>query len=813
MKFSFSWLKEWVEITHSAEDLAHILTMGGMEIESLTPAAPPFSGVVVGKIIEAVQHPNADRLRVCTVDIGQSEPLQIVCGAPNARVGIVVPCAQVGAVLPGDFKIGKAKMRGVESFGMLCSGKELGVSVEAEGLWELPLNLTIGKDVRDVMSLDDVVFEIKLTPNLGHCMSMQGIAREVAALTGGQLKPFNIIAPQVKLNEILPVHIHAIDLCGRFTGRIIRNVNATAITPDWMLQRLERAGQRSISALVDISNYVLLALGRPTHVFDLAKIEGDLQVRWGKTGESLTLLNDQSITLENDVGVLADNKGALSLAGIMGGASSAVSDETRDVYVEAAFWWPEALMGRARRYQLSTDASQRFERGVDAQSIPAHLEYISQLIVDICGGDVAVMNDQIIRLPAEETVSVRLDRARKVIGIALSLEQMEQVFIKLGMHHKRLPNDTLSVHVPSYRFDIRIEADLIEEIARLIGYDNIPAMMPRDQLQYKAQSETQISMHDWRKRIAGLGYHETVNYGFTDPQLQQKIDINIDQNASSIRLQNPLAIGLSVMRSSLWGGLIQSLQTNLQRKQNRVRLFEIGRVFYRDETVKDGDLSIAGVAQPKKLAGLIYGGAQPEQWANQGAHVVRSFDFFDIKADVENLLGHLEGLGGLDFVKAEHAALHPGRCARVEHNGKVLGWLGEMHPKLVQELDLPANNQAPLMFELDVDLISTRVLAQTQNLSVMPPVQRDLALIVPKTLTYHQVEHVMKSYAQQHIDVPMQSVSLFDRYAGDHVPEGFVSLAFRLILQDMEKTLEDAAVDAWVAGLLAKLKEQGVSLR
>jgi phenylalanyl-tRNA synthetase beta chain len=801
MKFSFSWLKEWVDLPYSAEELSNILTMGGLEVESMTPAAPPFSGVVIAKILEAVQHPNADRLRVCTVDIGQAEPLQIVCGAPNARAGIVVPCATVGAVLAGDFKIGKAKMRGVESFGMLCSGKELGVSVDADGLWELPPNLTIGQNVREAMQLDDVTYEIKLTPNLAHVMSIQGIAREVAVLTGQTLRPLNINPIKPTQTETLSVKVADSKLCGRFAGRIIRNVNAKAPTPDWMKQKLERAGQRPISALVDISNYVLLSLGRPTHVFDLDKIKGGLQVRWAKESETLTLLNEQTITLSPNVGVVADNNGALSLAGIMGGSASAVSDDTTSVYVEGAFWWPEAMMGRARRFGLSTDASQRFERGVDAATIPEHLDYITDLILQICGGEAGPLDDQVLNIPQPSSLRVRLSRAEKIIGIPAKADEVMDIFTRLRFQPKTVDSDTIEIQIPSDRFDLSIEADLIEEIARVMGYERIPANMPKGTLNYITQPETQVSIHAVRHQLANWGYQETVNYSFTDPA--RDAALNPHHQKDRIQVQNPISPNLSVMRTSLWSSLLAVLQHNTQRKQTRVRVFEIGRIFLRDSTVQNSDWQVAGVSQPKRLAGLAYGTVSPEQWGVESKKV----DFFDVKADVQALLNHLTDV---QYVKAEHPALHPGRSARLEHNGKPIGWLGELHPQHVQQLDL---NSAPILFELDWALIQTRPLPQSKPLSAMPPVQRDLALIVPKTLTYQSVQDIITQYAKQHTEVPLQQVNLFDRYAGEHVPEGHVSLAFRLVLQDLDKTLEDASVEAWVAGLLAALKEKGVVLR
>ncbi|MBS1107881.1 MAG: phenylalanine--tRNA ligase subunit beta, partial [Deltaproteobacteria bacterium] len=580
MQFSEQWLRHYANPAIGSDELAHRLTMSGLEVEESVPVAPPFTGIVVAHVLSVAKHPNADKLTVCEVDAGTGAKLSIVCGAPNVAAGLRVPCALEGAVLPGDFRIKRTTMRGVESQGMLCSARELGLSEDHSGLMILDADAPIGQDIRAALDLDDRKLTIKLTPNRADCLSVVGVAREVAAITGAALKlpSFDPVAPQI--DDRLQVRVEAPDLCGRFSGRVIRGVDARAPTPDWMKQRLERSGQRPISALVDISNYVMLELGRPSHVFDLDKVKGALTVRWGRAGEQLVLLNGQTVEVDAGVGVICDDAGVEALAGIMGGDATAVSLDTRNVYVEAAFWWPDSIRGRSRRYNFSTDAAHRFERGVDFATTVDHIEYITRLILDICGGQPGAVDDTVLALPERAPVTMRVERCRRVLGIPIEATDMADAFQRLGLAFEA-HSDRFVVTPPSYRFDLEIEEDLIEEVARLFGFERIPADPPRAAAQMRMRREEQRSMHDVRRALARDGYQELVNYSFVDAAWEQDFAGNPDP----IRVLNPIASQMSVMRSTLLGGLVASLGYNLNRKQNRARLFEVGRVFLRDPEV------------------------------------------------------------------------------------------------------------------------------------------------------------------------------------------------------------------------------------
>lgn len=586
MQFPESWLREFCNPPLNTEQLADTLTMGGFEVEETRPAAPPFSQIVVAEIQSAQQHPNADRLRVCQVNAG-GQPLQIVCGAPNARAGIKVPCALVGAELPpGEdgkpFRIKLGKLRGVESHGMLCSASELGISQEGAGLLELPADAPVGQSLREYLRLDDTLLTLKLTPNLGHALSVHGMARELAALADAPLKSWSegLAAVPATVDDALPVTIEAPDLCGRFSGRVIRGLNTQAATPAWMVERLARCGQRSVSALVDISNYVMFETGQPSHIFDLAQIHGGLHVRWGRAGESLKLLNGATVALDETVGVVADERQVQSLAGIMGGEATAVSGSTQDVYVEAAFWWPDAIAGRSRRFNFATDAGHRFERGVDPAQTTRVIERITRLILDICGTpqtQAGPVTDQQAGLPQPAPITLRVARAAKVIGVPLTQEQCASIFRRLGMAFTE-GEGQITVTPPSWRFDLRIEADLIEEIARLTGYNTLPDTPPVAPIRSSARAETRRSPFALRHQLAGLGYLETINYSF----VQESWERDLAGNADPTRLLNPIASQMSVMRSSLIGSLLQVLKYNADRRAERVRVFEIGRVFTRE---------------------------------------------------------------------------------------------------------------------------------------------------------------------------------------------------------------------------------------
>ncbi|KRB16904.1 phenylalanine--tRNA ligase subunit beta [Achromobacter mucicolens] len=793
MQFPESWLRTLVNPPIATDELAHRLTMAGLEVEETEPAAPAFSGVVVAHIVEIAPHPDADKLRVCQVDDGSGERLQIVCGAPNAAAGLKVPLARVGAELPGGMKIGVAKMRGVQSSGMLCSARELGLSQDHAGLLELPADMVPGQSIREALDLDDTLFTLKLTPNRADCLSILGVAREVAALTGAPLSVPTAAAVPVTLDERLPVKIEAPDLCGRFGGRVIRGVNARAATPEWMKTRLERAGQRSLSALVDISNYVMLELGRPSHVFDLDKIGGDISVRWAREGETLELLNGQTVTLDPKVGVVVAGDQVESLAGIMGGEATSVTLDTQNIYLEAAFWWPQAIAGRARRFKFSSEASHRFERGVDYASIPEHIEFITRLIVDICGGQVGPIDDQIVNLPQRPPVRMRLARCHRVLGVPVTREQVATIFGSLGLDYA-LEGDDFIVNPPSYRFDLEIEEDLIEEVARIYGFESIPDVPPMARAKMFSQPEVRRGAHALRRLAAAQDYQEVVNYSFVEADWER----DFAGNDNPVRLVNPIASHLSVMRSSLIGGLVANIRHNANRKQSRVRLFELGRVFFRDASAEDGPLQVAGVRQPMKLAGAAWGPAAEEQWGVP----TRQVDFFDVKMDVESLFG-ARGRR-LRFEAAAHPALHPGRGARVMLDGKHVGWIGELHPRWAQQADLA---HAPVVFELDVDALSEGELPQVRELSRQPVVVRDLALWVDEDVTVQSmldtVAKAVKADAQLAV---VQDARVFDVWrdkAQGSEPVAEKSLAFRFWLQDTEVTLDEARV----ADCLARIKE------
>jgi phenylalanyl-tRNA synthetase beta chain len=807
MQFPESWLREFCNPDLSTQGLADLLTMSGMEVEELRPVAPPFSRIVIGEILEAEQHPNADRLRVCKVSAGAHSaegPLQIVCGAPNARPGIRVPLALVGAELPpGEdgkpFQIKVGKLRGVESFGMLCSARELQLADDHGGLLELPADAPVGEDIRRYLNLDDTLFTLKLTPNLGHALSVFGIAREVAALTGAPLKAPSLAPVKPQHDQRLPVAVQARDLCGRFSGRVIRGIDPTAKTPAWMVERLARCGQRPVNALVDISNYVMFESGQPSHIFDLDKLHGGLQVRWGRPGETLKLLNGNTITVDEQVGVIADEQAVESLAGIMGGDATAVSDDTRNVYVEAAFWWPEAVAGRSRRFNFSTDAGHRFERGVDPSQTVPQLERISRLVIDICGGEAGPVDDQAPNLPERKVVTLRIERAAKVIGMPLTQAQCTEVFERLGLPFTAAPG-LLHVTPPSWRFDLQIEEDLIEEVIRVIGYDRLPDVPPRAPVTARVRPEARRGRFALLRQLAGLGYQETINFSF----VEARWEADLAGNTEPIQLLNPIAAPLAVMRSSLLGSLVQVLRHNLSRRQTRVRVSEYGRVFLRDASVQASEQAVAGIRQPVRLAGLAYGPCDEPQWGVAS----RNVDFFDVKGDVEALLAPRKAT----FVAAEHPALHPGRCAAVVLDGQVVGHLGELHPRWRQQYELP---QAPVLFELDAEALLAQPVPAYQPVPKQQSVQRDIALIVGEHVTH---DALMASLQAAPTEGLLRSASLFDVYrpsAGSTALAAHErSLALRLELLDEQQPLTDERSDAVVQAIVAKVQQDlGARLR
>lgn len=796
MQFSENWLRSMVNPDLDSAALAKLLTMSGLEVEETETVAPPFTNVVVAQVVSLAKHPNADRLNVCQVDVGTGELLNIVCGAPNVRAGMKVACAKAGAILPPGadgkpFEIKVGELRGVMSQGMLCSARELKLSEDHGGLMDLPVDAPIGLSIRDYLDLDDIKFTIKLTPNKADCLSVLGVAREVAALTGAPIHIPSAKQVPVTLTEILPVKISAPDLCGRFSGRVIRGVNAKAPTPEWIKQRLERAGQRPISALVDISNYVMLELGQPSHVFDLDKLHGGIEVRWAKEGETIKLLNGNTVKVNPWIGVISttDEPPILeSIAGIMGGEATSVNLETQNIYLEAAFWWPNAIQGRARRFNFSTDAAHRFERGVDFASTVAHIERITDLIVSICGGQVGPVDDQIINLPKREPVKCRTARAERVIGVALSEAQIASIFTRLGLSFTQ-DVDGFIVTPPSYRFDIEIEEDLIEEIARVYGFENIPALPPVAANTMRILPENTRNIFKIRHHVAALDYQEVINYSFVEAAWEQ----DFANNSNPIKIQNPIASQMSVMRTNLIASLVANACYNLNRKINRIRLFEIASVYKPDATIQEGGLSVAGYNETKKCAGLAYGAASEEQWGQ----ATRQVDFFDVKSDIEALFAPKL----LRFSKLEQPALHPGRSAQIECEGKVVGVIGELHPALQQKYDLPL---APIVFEIDVTALEAVNVPQFQEIAKFQAVTRDLALLVNSDVSVQSVLDILMHEAHTNpICKYLQAVVLFDEYRGKGLQQNEKSLAFRCTLQDTQATLQDDVIDAVMSNLIA----------
>lgn len=775
------WLRSFCDPSMKADKLAQLLTMSGLEVEACVPVAPPFSGVVVGEILQVERHPNADRLTVCTVSTGQQK-LAVVCGAPNARPGMKAPLATVGTRL-GSLEIKAAELRGVQSQGMLCSARELGLSDDHSGLLELPVTAKAGQDVRKALDLDERVFTFKLTPNRADCLSILGIAREVAALTGAKLtaprpKP---VAARSKAKHPFGV-THAAG-CGRFAGRVIRGVNAAAPTPHWMRQRLERAGQRSISALVDVTNYVMLELGRPLHVYDQDKLRGPIDVRWGRKGEKVLLLNGQEVEVDADVLCITDDSGPIGLGGIMGGESTKAETTTRNLFLESAFFFPDAVAGRARRFNFTSDAAHRFERGVDFGNNVAGIERATQLILEICGGEPGPTVDLVKRLPKRKPVRMRVARAQKVIGMPVAEKDMARAFKRLGLPSRR-QRGAFTVAPPSFRFDLEIEEDLIEEVARVHGFERIPALPPLAPARMAATPEARRPVHALRERLAGRDYQEVITFSFVEPQWEA----DLAGASNPIRLLNPIASQLSVMRSTLLGGLLANVRYNAARKLARIRVFELGRVFLRDPAVADGPLEVAGVRQPLRIAAAASGPALEEQWGSP----TRPVDLFDLKSDLETLAAPR----ALRYVAAAHPAFHPARSARVQMAGKDIGWIGELHPQWLQKYDI---SHGVVCFEVEVGALLEAPLPQPSVPSRFPPVSRDIALLVNADIT---VQALLDAIVGETPAI-VQDVRLFDLYQGPNLPQGKKSLAFRVVMQDTERTLTDAEADSARDALVA----------
>ena len=783
MKFSERWLREWVDPPVDTDGIVRQLTMAGLEVDSVEPAAPAFTSVVVGAVASVEPHPDADKLKVCQVDVGQPAPLGIVCGAPNVYAGMKAPVALVGGVLPGGMKIKRAKLRGIESQGMLCSIRELGLGESHEGLWELPADAPAGMDLREWLALDDQVIDVDLTPNRGDCFSVLGVAREVAllnglALAGPRLEP---VAPAGE--QVFPVEVRAPEACPRFVGRVIRGIRPDARTPLWMQEKLRRSGLRPIHPIVDVTNLVMLELGQPMHGFDLATLREGIIVRLAEPGERIVLLDGREIALEDDTLVIADHGGPRAVAGIMGGEDSGVSSTTRDVFFEVAFFAPLAIAGRARRLGLHTDASQRFERGVD----PAHqrraIERATTLLMEIAGGEPGPVIERVSEpnLPSRERVPLRRDRLALLLGHAIADAEVERILAGLGMQVER-SDEGWHALPPTHRFDLAQEVDLVEEVARIYGYDRLPEARGAGSAVLGEAGEGRVPGARIADVLVSRGYQEVVTYSFVDPDLQARLFPGVE----ALPLANPISSELGVMRVSLWPGLVHALRRNLSRRQEHVKIFEQGLRFI----LQDNELK-----QLNTVSGLIAGRRFPEQW---GAAAV-GVDFHDSKGDVEAVLG-LTG-AEFSFAAAEHPALHPGQCARILRDGREAGWVGALHPGLVRGLDLELT---PLLWELDEDLGFAAELPAFEELSRYPAIRRDIALVVDRALPVATLQEAVRAEG----GTLLTESRVFDVYQGEQIDSSLKSVAFGLILQDSSRTLTDHEADAVVAAVVARLESE-----
>jgi len=793
MKFSNSWLREWVNPQLSAQELADQITMAGLEVDGVERVAGEFSGVVVGEILAAEQHPDADKLRVCKVAGHPDGEMQVVCGAPNARVGLKIPFALVGAKLPGDFRIKKAKLRGVESLGMLCAQTELELGEDSDGIWELPEDAPTGKDLREYLGLDDETIEVDLTPNRSDCLGIAGIAREVGVLNrcpvnGPEITP---VAPQV--DDSLPITLAAGDACPRYVGRVIRNIDIGATTPLWMQERLRRSGLRSIDPVVDVTNYVLLELGQPMHAFDLDKLSGGIKVRPAEQGEALTLLDGQEVELQAGTLLITDERKPLAMAGIMGGLDSAVSKDTRDIFLESAFFSPLAIAGKARSYGLHTDSSHRFERGVDYRLQERAVERATQLLLEIVGGEPGPVHLRELSelMPAERHITLRKASVPQRLGVTLADEEIVDILTRLGLEKIDQNADGWTFLAPSFRFDIAIEADLLEELARVYGYNRIPSLSFTAALDIVPQRESEIALEALEQTLLARGYHEAVTYSFIDRESAALFD----PDAEPVALQNPISADLAVMRTSLVPGLCKALQYNLNRQQSRVRLFESGLRFVPDS---GGDLR-----QEPMLAGLVYGSRLAENWTG-GKDVV---DFYDIKADAEALLALCHDADGFRFVAGSHPALHPGQCARVYRGEREVGVVGALHPQLQKKLDLP---KSAYVFELSLDALGQARLPSFSPLSRFPEVRRDLALLIDADVPAASLVETAVGAAGE----TLTDLKIFDVYQGKGIDFNRKSVAMGLTFQHPSRTLNDEEINAAVDAVVGQLEQKyNASLR
>jgi len=792
MKISELWLREWVNPPMTTAELVRKLTMAGLEVDATEPAAADFSGVVVAEVQKVEPHPDAGKLQVCTVFDGEMSK-QVVCGASNVRTGLKVPFARIGAKLGPDFTIKQAKLRGIESNGMLCSAEELGMAESAEGLLELPSDATVGMNIREYLSLDDTLIEVDLTPNRGDCLGIAGLARELGALAACKVFPPRI-DPVVPVNsEVLPVELQANDACPRYLGRVIRNINQQIDTPLWMQEKLRRCGLRSIDPVVDVTNYVLLEMGQPMHAFDLDKLKGGIRVRMATAGETLHLLDGKEIKLESDTLVIADHHQALAMAGIMGGKNSAVSSRTTDIFLECAYFNPLAIAGRARKYGLHTDSSHRYERGVDPELQGKAMERATALLLEIVGGEAGPVTEAVGTLPPPRKVGLRKARLESLLG--LSLEESVVLGILQGLGLEILEKDARGwlFAVPSWRFDINIEEDLIEEVARVHGYDRLPVSVPQMHMRLSPTPESRLGLRALRHRLAALGFQEVVTYSFVDAELDAVLS-GLDGQAGRepLKLANPISQDMAVMRSNLWPGLIKTLKHNQNRQQQRAKLFETGLVF---------NIINNKLEQELKVGCLLWGSACEEQWG----HASRPADFYDLKGDLESMLGLTLALDQFSFIAAVHPALQPGLCASIQRAGKVLGWIGALHPAIAQAIDL---NGKVFLAELDYKAVSAARVTTVTPISRFPAVRRDLALVLPENIESISVLECLQECCGENL----LDIGIFDLYQGQNIENGKKSLALDLTFQHPSRTLVDTdinpIIDNCIKVLQAKFKAE-----
>ncbi|OSN10082.1 phenylalanine--tRNA ligase subunit beta [Lonsdalea iberica] len=788
MKFSELWLREWVNPAISSEALSEQITMAGLEVDGVEPAAGAFNGVFVGEVVECAQHPNADKLRVTKVNVGGERLLDIVCGAPNCRKGLKVAVATIGAVLPGDFKIKAAKLRGEPSEGMLCSFSELGIADDHNGILELPADAPIGADLREYLKLDDNIIEISVTPNRADCLSLQGVARDVAVLNGVAFNAPEITSVEPTITDTFPISVDAPEACPRYLGRVVKGINVKASTPLWMREKLRRCGIRSIDPVVDVTNYVLLELGQPMHAFDLARLDGKITVRTAQEGETLRLLDGNDAKLNAETLVIADSSKALAMAGIFGGEHSGVSEETQDVLLECAFFNPLAITGRARRYGLHTDASHRYERGVDPELQSQAMERATRLLLDICGGEagpvVDVTHDK--NLPARATIALRREKLDRLIGHHIADDKVSDILERLGCQVTRIA-DGWQATAPSWRFDMEIEEDLVEEVARIYGYDNIPNEAALAPLKMTRHREANLSLKRVKTMLVDHGYQEAITYSFVDPKIQALVH----PGEEALILPSPISVDMSAMRLSLWTGLLGAVVYNQNRQQSRIRIFESGLRFVPDSDAEQG------IRQEMMLAGVITGSRYEEHWDLARQPV----DFYDLKGDFEAVLALTGKLSAVEFRAEANPALHPGQSAAIYLDGQHIGFIGVIHPELERKLDL---NGRTVVFEVLWDKISDRVVPEAADVSRFPANRRDIAVVVAENVPAGDILAECKKVGANQL----VGVNLFDVYRGKGVEDGYKSLAISLVLQDTARTLAEEEIAATVAKCVAALKQR-----